>query len=887
MDLVDMKKFIKYTIIGLVGIVVLAAIGVTLLVTIVNPNRFKPFIEKSVYESTGRKLTLGGDISWKLYPNLGVTVRDVSLSNPDGFKTPNLVALHSADVSVGLIPLLSNHVVVKTLAIEGLDLALIKQNGVNNWTFTPPASESSPAGAPDGSAPQPFQLEMKDFSLRDSNIHFDDFDSNQHYGIDKTNLIVDTEFGGVIKFDQAADKLELNKVKFNYNDLAVGKLKFDLQQLANPQYSGDVEFSTLKLNAILDQFKIAQVQRKDMRLLDNINFAGNLNGDKQNITVKDLSFNFADKLKGKTSVVVKDFAKPTYNGSLELDKFNLNQLLDSLNIAVAARKNKPLLNNVAISSDGFSGDVHNIRLKGLKVSAGDTMKAAFGTLQVQNFSNPNVSGDVSIPTFNLNQTLDGLGIAVAERKNKPLLNSFAFSGGFNATPNSANLSNVKLSAGGLVNASLSKLAVQNFSKPTVSGDISLPSFNLNKTLDGLGVAVAERKNKPLLNSFAFSGGFNATPTSASFSNVKTSFGSNLSATLGKLAIQDFANPKISGDINLPNFSLNNVMRQAGMTPPVLSNPKLLDNFALNSGFAATKNSLNLTGMRFKLANSNINGNLNLSSFAPVAFNENLTIDKIDVADFSDVSGYRVPMQQVKLSGNSSIASNLNFATLNGKQNIQIGDIRVQGVSLDKLVLQLNSTINNSGQGNDNVVKLLLNSAQVAQAVNNMKNEVQKYSKPGTRDLSQVTNLGTFNGNVAIVNGVINPSVFKLVGPSVSLNGSGSVNLVTKALNYQVSSQLLTNGINPIFKKLVFPSTVTGTINNPSASLDWGSIQQQLLKYMVENNKGQIQNVVKQQINNVLGNQQGNSQQQNTQQNQAVDAVSKGVTNALGKLFGGQ
>ena len=94
---------------------------------------------------------------------------------------------------------------------------------------------------------------------------------------------------------------------------------------------------------------------------------------------------------------------------------------------------------------------------------------------------------------------------------------------------------------------------------------------------------------------------------------------------------------------------------------------------------------------------------------------------------------------------------------------------------------------------------------------------------------------------------------------------------------------------PIFKKMVFPSTISGTINNPSASLDWASIQQQLLKYMVENNKGQIQNVVKQQINNIIGNPQGNQQQntpQNTQQNQAVDAVSKGVTNALGKLFGG-
>lgn len=806
-----MKKFLKYALISLISLIALAVIGVTLLVTLVNPNRFKPFIEKAVYESTGRKLTLTGDISWKIYPNLGVTVRDVSLSNPDGFKTPNLVALHSADVSVALIPLLSNHVVVKTLAIDGLDLALIKQNGVNNWTFTPPVTESSPAGAA-GGAPQAFQLEMKDFSLHNSSIHFDDFDSKQHYGVDKTNLVVDTEFGGVIKFDQAADKLELNKVKLNYNDLAVGKFDFNLQHLANPQYAGEVEFSKLQLNALLDQFKIAQAARKNLHLLDNISFKGGLSGDKNNLTVKDLSFNFADKLKGKISVVVKDFAKPSYSGSLDLEKFNLNQLLDSLNIAVAARKNKPLLNNFAISSNGFSGDMQNISLKGLQVSAGDSLKASFGALKVQNFSNPSVSGDVSLPTFNLNQTLDGLGIAVAERKNKPLLNSFAFSGGFNATPTAANLS-----------------------------------------------------------------------------NVKTSFGNNLSASLGKLAIQDFTNPKVAGDINLPTFSLNNVMRQLGMTPPALSNPKLLDTFALNSGFVASKNSLNLTGMHFKLAKSNLSGNLNLSSFAPVVFNENLTIDQVDVADFSDVSGYRVPMQQLKLSGNSSIASNLNFASLNGKQNIQIGNIRVEGVSLDKLVMQLNNTINSSGQGNDNVVKLLLNSAQVAQAVNNMKNDVQKYSKPGKRDLSQVTNLGTFNGNVAIVNGVINPSQFKLAGPSVALNGNGSLNLVSKALNYQVNSQLLTNGINPIFKKLVFPSTISGTINNPSASLDWASIQQQLLKYMVENNKGQIQNVVKQQINNIIGNPQGNQQQnapQNTQQNQAVDAVSKGVTNALGKLFGG-
>ena len=145
-----MKKLIKYTLYSILGIVAVVAIAVVLLVTVVNPNRFKPFIVKAVYQSTGRTIALDGDISWKIYPNLGVNIKQVALSNPSGFSESNFMTLNSADVSVGLIPLLSNHIVVKTLAIDGLNLALIKQNGVNNWTFTPPNQESSTAGAEGG-----------------------------------------------------------------------------------------------------------------------------------------------------------------------------------------------------------------------------------------------------------------------------------------------------------------------------------------------------------------------------------------------------------------------------------------------------------------------------------------------------------------------------------------------------------------------------------------------------------------------------------------------------------------------------------------------------------------------------------------------------------------
>ena len=42
----------------------------------------------------------------------------------------------------------------------------------------------------------------------------------------------------------------------------------------------------------------------------------------------------------------------------------------------------------------------------------------------------------------------------------------------------------------------------------------------------------------------------------------------------------------------------------------------------------------------------------MSSFKPLAFSENITIDQMDVADFSNVNGYRVPMRQLQFSGNS-------------------------------------------------------------------------------------------------------------------------------------------------------------------------------------------------------------------------------------------
>ena len=171
-----MKKLIKYTVLTITGFVGLIAIGLIILITFVNPNKFKPLIEKSVTQATGRTINLDGDISWKIYPNIGLTLRDVSLSNPSNESTfvnnSNFFSLKSADISIALLPLLNHKIELKTLNIDGLDIALIQKNNVNNWTFTPQQIPTEATNEKAESA-EPIKFENTGFSLTNTIIKYD------------------------------------------------------------------------------------------------------------------------------------------------------------------------------------------------------------------------------------------------------------------------------------------------------------------------------------------------------------------------------------------------------------------------------------------------------------------------------------------------------------------------------------------------------------------------------------------------------------------------------------------------------------------------------------------------------------------------------------------
>jgi AsmA protein len=90
---------------------------------------------KQVKAKTGRDLVVNGPASFAFYPNLGVSLADVSLSGPAGSQTP-LVKMDALTVSLKPMPLLQREVAVDTLILTKpvFDLRVDKA-GKKNWDF--------------------------------------------------------------------------------------------------------------------------------------------------------------------------------------------------------------------------------------------------------------------------------------------------------------------------------------------------------------------------------------------------------------------------------------------------------------------------------------------------------------------------------------------------------------------------------------------------------------------------------------------------------------------------------------------------------------------------------------------------------------------------------
>jgi AsmA protein len=91
---------------------------------------------REVKAKTGRDLVIGGKPVISFYPNVAVSLADVTLSNPPGMAGPPLIQMQRLDATIQLWPLLQRRVQVDQLVLQAPRIALhVDAQGHRNWDF--------------------------------------------------------------------------------------------------------------------------------------------------------------------------------------------------------------------------------------------------------------------------------------------------------------------------------------------------------------------------------------------------------------------------------------------------------------------------------------------------------------------------------------------------------------------------------------------------------------------------------------------------------------------------------------------------------------------------------------------------------------------------------
>lgn len=153
---------------GLFVLLVAALVAVYLLF---DPNDHKDRIAAAVEKSTGRRLSLAGDLKLSLFPWIAVETGEAALGNPPGFGGEPFLTLQRAKLSVKLMPLLKKQLEVGRIEIDGLDLRL-KQDaqGKGNWEYW----GESDGGEDDAQADGATSFDLAGIAVANGRIAFED-----------------------------------------------------------------------------------------------------------------------------------------------------------------------------------------------------------------------------------------------------------------------------------------------------------------------------------------------------------------------------------------------------------------------------------------------------------------------------------------------------------------------------------------------------------------------------------------------------------------------------------------------------------------------------------------------------------------------------------------
>lgn len=381
-------KALRYALWTLLALIVLLVIVAVVAVTVINPNDYKPQIEKAVESHTRLDLKLNGDIGWSLFP-IGLKLNDVA-ADLDG---KPFVRVNRLVAEINFWSLLRMQPSVGTFELDGLDAELSKnKQGQGNWQRIMPESSASsaqpqPAKPTQPAAPQtaktskPLQFDVHNIKISDAQVHYADATTGQKVALEQLNLSAsDIAPGSTFPLD----------------------LSFHVDN-AKPQLSVDAKLSAkVSADKALQQFAVKDLQTKISAKGQPFNgktvdasLSGAITADinRQIASLSGLELKVANVTVTTSADVTGFNNKPQIKGELAIKPFSARELLADLGQPDIKTQDDSVLKKIALQTqiDGSGGQVN---LKPFQLTLDDTtFKGSLAYNLVNGFIGVDLNGD--------------------------------------------------------------------------------------------------------------------------------------------------------------------------------------------------------------------------------------------------------------------------------------------------------------------------------------------------------------------------------------------------------------------------------------------------------------------------------------------------------------
>ena len=390
--------------------------------------------------------------------------------------------------------------------------------------------------------------------------------------------------------------------------------------------------------------------------------------------------------------------------------------------------------------------------------------------------------------------------------------------------------------------------------PKFTGDLSLQSDSLRKTMTAFAFEIPEMADTTTLTSFTLDTSVNGNTNALQMSSIQLRLDD--STLTGNISVQNFDNPSVQMDISLDTLNADRYLPPETETDTA-ANTSTTEEDPLIELPEESLRDLDMTATVKVGQLQFMNAKLNDINSKIIAKNSILTLDPLNiqlyegafkgsiVVDVSKASpAYNTKLNIQGLNADPLLSDLGHKEFLEGKGNLNLA-LNTSGRRLSGLKRNLNGGM--QFKFNDGVLK----GFNVNEMIREWKAKLKQQAYTA-KDTNNATPFGTLTGDSVIQKGIVNNTVFKLSSERITANGKGTIDLNTESLQYSLEANYIEDLESGDGKYL--PLYIKGPFANLSYGIDWGLItdrkkaeKKQEIQQKVELKKQEKQEEVQQKI----------------------------------------